>query len=190
VADSIVDICNKALIELGEEPILSVFPPDANKRAQLCSIKYDCARQGLLEAANWVCARARAQLAADPVAPAFGYAYAYPLPADFIRMVEIDDDEDWSWEIEGRRLLTDFDPPANIIYICDLTDTTVMTPMFRDALALELASDLCMTLTQSTDKLAQIERKVADVRGRAQSASAQQDSPCEWDVDIWLRARR
>ena len=170
MAASVTDICNAALIELGQEPVTSVFPPDSNKRAMLCSVRYDEVRRALLEAATWVCARGRAQLASAESAPPFGFPYVYQLPADFIRMVRIDDDEYWSWIVESNQLLTDVDPPANIIYIRDLTDTTIMSPMFRRTLGLELALDLCPALTQSGEKFKLVQAKLEDQRARARTA--------------------
>jgi len=188
VADSVVDICNAAMVALGEDPIVSLN--DTTKRASLCALRYDCVRQGVLRSHLWSCARGRAQLPALATAPPFGYQTAFQLPADCLRLFELEDDETWDWVVEGQQVLCNCDPPLNIIYVRDLTDTTVMDAMLRDVIALELAVDLCQPLAQSADKQKLIQARLDDVRAKAQTASAQEISPREWDEDIWLRSRR
>src|SRR4051812_49288353 len=90
--DSIVSICNLALIALGEDQISSLDDP--YKRAILCAALYDPTRRALLRAGKWNFARKQMQLAASATAPLFDYGNAYPLPADFIDMWREADEAD------------------------------------------------------------------------------------------------
>lgn len=188
MADSVVDICNASLVALGEDPITSLS--DATKRASLCALRYDGVRVGVLEGYPWHCATSRALLPALIDVPLFGYANAFQLPADCLRVIKLDNDEDGPWIVEGRTLLCNASAPLGIIYIFDLTDTTRMAPMLRDVIALELAVDLCEALNQSDTRIQRLQQRLENLRPRAQTISAQQRSPAEWDTDVLLRSRR
>jgi hypothetical protein len=185
--DSIVSICNIGLIALGELPIESLDDP--YKRAALCRERYDDIRRAVLRGHIWNCARKRAVLADAPAQPLFGWQHAYQLPDDFLRVVKLNDNDLVKWEIEGDTLLTNTDPPANLIYIWDLQDTTKFDALLVQALGKTIAAELAEPLTQSDSKVQGLLREVDDKTGQARSIGSQESSPEEWDVDRWLRAR-
>ena len=191
--DSTVGICNRALTgALGQDPIVSVFPPDNTKRAILCSLHYDPVRREVLRSNPWRFARAQVNLAASATAPLFDWTNAYPLPADFIRMYNesSDQNDQPNFQVFGPTIFSNDGPPLGIVYIQDVQDPTRFDALFAKLLALELALVLCKPLTQSDELLAQVEAQVKDARAAAWLATSQEASPREWDEDIWLRARR
>jgi hypothetical protein len=188
--DSIVGICNAALIALGEHPITSLTDP--TKRAILCGVKYDQVRRELLRMHTWSCAKRLASLAASATAPAFRWGNAYPVPADFIRLWDVEggvDRDDATWEVSNGLIYTDEDAPLQLEYICDLQDPTQFDPLFSKCLGLSLAVELAEPLTQSGDKLNRVTSRLANIMPDARLASSQDQGPRELDEDVWLRSR-
>ncbi len=193
--DSIVSICNSALIALGEDLITSISPPDQTKRAILLAERYDPVRRSVLRNFPYKCAKQATTLALSTYVPPVTWDYAYSLPADCLRFYDLPDNDGAHWEIgqdamAGGLLLTDEAPPLSGVYIRDLTDPTRFDPMLVDVLALELAIDLCEAITGSTTKLQGLRQRLAEKMGNAQLADSDQQSSDEWDDDVWLRSRR
>lgn len=192
--DSQTSICNIALSGLGEEPIGSVFPPDNNKRARFCNLRYDDVRRAVLEGSLWNCAKRRASIGAISPAPAFGYANQFAMPADFIRLYDLPDNPTAKYEMEGHDtyglvLLTDEGAPLNVRYICDLKDPTKFSPLFVHTFAFELASMIGMPLVQNMNKVQQMLGIMEGKLTAGRLTDAQQDSVQEMDIDVLLRSR-
>ncbi len=188
--DSIVGICNAALIALGEDLIVALT--DNTKRAILCAARYDPVRRMLLRSHPWNFAKAQANLAAAVSAPLFDWDYGYPLPADFIRVFDESSDQNDQphFEVIGTQIFSDDAPPFGLIYVADEQDPTVFDAAFVQLLGLELAAELCEPLTQSTDKMRTLSPRLEEWRAKAQLVTSQEGSSKEWDEDLWLRARR
>jgi hypothetical protein len=186
--DSIVSICNAALIALGEMPITALTDP--NKRAGLCSARYDSVRRDVLRGHPWNCAMTMVALAASTTAPVTKYAYAYPLPADCLRLIDVPDmaDQD-SYDVMSGSVLCDSDPALNIIYVRDLTDPTQFDPSLAKVLGLALAVDICMSLTQSGAIKQAVQADLNALMSEARLVGSQENSPPELDVDVLLRSR-
>lgn len=188
--DSIVNICNIGLIAIGQDPINTLA--DRTKRAILCSLRYDQIRREVLRSHNWNCAKKRALLNASSTPPAFGYGVAYDLPADFLRFYTEDEDQAFpkpDWVIENGQVLSNDDGPLEIIYIFDLQDCTKFDALLVAALGEAIGAALAKPLTQDAGEeaaaLARAEGKVAAAR----TASSQENSPSELNVDVMLIAR-
>jgi hypothetical protein len=189
LGDSVVGICNIALIALGETPIVSVDDP--NKRAILCKARYDDVRRATLRSHPWNFARKLTTIpAADPDPPT-SYQFSYPLPPDFMRMAgDFPDDPLARYDIVGNRLYINDGPPLNIFYIWDIQDATKFDPLFVQALGYSLAVELAQPLTQSIAKQRAAMAMLEDKMGAARTTGSQDNSVKDWDVDIWLRARQ
>lgn len=185
--DSIVSICNIGLIELGEDPIAALT--DRRKAAILANARYDQVRRSILRSAPWNCAKKQAQLAASTTPPAFTYANAYPTPADFIRMFDLPENDQAVWEVIGNTICTDEGSPLDTLYIFDLVDPTRFDPLLAESIGYAMGAALAVPLKQSkqarNDLLSIVEGKLAAAR----LAASQENSPKEWDVDVWLRQR-
>lgn len=185
--DSVTSLCNRALSHLGERPIGAIG--ENTKAGLLCALHYGPVRQAELRRYPWNCAQGRAAIPASATPPLFGYANAFPLPQDFLRFWNTDDDNNEAWTIEGGQILTDLGAPLNIIYIRDLADVTVMDALLTAVLANELAIVLCAPMNQSSAKYTELQNKLMAIRPEAQLVDSQENSPKEWDEDVWLRAR-
>jgi hypothetical protein len=185
----IVGICNKALIALGEDTIASLT--DANKRARLCTASYASVRDRVTRARPWRCAMARATLAAEVTGPAFGFANSYVLPPDCLRVFDLPDADDngTNWQVEGRKLLTDFGPAAKIVYIRRLDDASLIDSLLADAISYSLGAEIGGALTQSLDRVKYCQAQYEALLRDGELVSSQEASVQELDADLWLRSR-
>ena len=154
---TLIDIANRALVFIGEARILSL--DQATKAAREANSQVDFTRRVELTRNRWTFAMARTGLAAAATPPAYGFAYAYPFPADALAIDTIGDfyagpslsdyvmQDEKPFEIEGRNILSDLQPPLHVRYVRDEADASRFNPLFGDVIAWRLANDLCRTLT-------------------------------------------
>jgi hypothetical protein len=150
---SAVDICNRALQRLGAAKIQSLGESSVNARA--CLMAYELVRDAVLRAHPWNFAIQRFQVAADATPPAFNYANSFTLPTGSLKVLPPDPSQNFNdrdWIIEGRKLLTNDAAPLNLRCVMKVDDTTLMDPLFCEALAAKLAYELCEAITQSNEK--------------------------------------
>lgn len=182
------EICNEALVYLGVPATRSA--QEIARRARLAIDAYPAARDGVTRRAAWNCARTRIKLVADAQPPNFEWQHAYTLPTDFIRMVESNSNQFAEWRIENGVLLSDQGPEFELLYIRRLTDASQMDPLLREAVALALAARIGPALKPDDPQAINRVAKWCEDRIRlAASASAQESSTREWEIDIWLQAR-
>ncbi len=147
-----VDICNLALARLGDNAtVASIDPPEGSAQAEHCTRFYPVARDSLLEMHAWKFATRRvllAQLTTDT----WNWSFAYAEPTDALKLLAVlpasassdADTQDYEAETDGSGapiILTNQEG-ASLRYIAHVTDTTVFSPLFVDALAWLLASYL------------------------------------------------
>lgn len=142
-----VGICNRALQHLGAPPLVSL--DDDHPNARRCNVAYEPRRDALLRAHPWSFARARTILAAETTTPAFGYDKQFQLPSDFARIIGPTTDLDC--QIEGRKLLAN-DSSFNLVYVRKVEDEGEFDPLFAEALAADIAYNICELVTQSSTK--------------------------------------
>lgn len=188
-----VSIFNLAMAALGEEPANGALT-GAFKPQRLFIANWDQIRRDVLEDGIWDDATRRVQLAADPTAPLFGPNFRYALPADFLRLADVKDLELNGWTIEGspaggRWLLSDDDAPVNLVYIADVVDVSLYPAKLARAMGFAAAALLSPSITQSESKTEAMEAKAEKKLGEARLVDTQNDSPTEWDSDVWLRSR-
>lgn len=187
---SVVEICNRALDKLGEPPIVSLA--DDTKASRACNRAYTAVRDAVLRDHPWNCAMARASLAADGEAPAWGYARRFPLPVDCLRVLAAAPDDatpETRWVVEGRAVLTDAPAPLRIRYLRRLTDTSLFDPLLIEALAARLAVELCEALTQSNTKRRALLEDFEAIMIRARAADGQEGTAPPLAESPWVLAR-
>lgn len=115
MAQTPVDICNSALIDVGKDTITALT--DNSEQARICRLKWPFSRDAVIRSFHWRCLAKRATFTRLAAAPTFGYLYQYQLPPDCIqvRKVFTTTGADPAFEVEGNALLTD-DPGGNVIY--------------------------------------------------------------------------
>lgn len=154
-------LCNIALLRVGHRNLLVNVDTDTTEEALLCRTLFPIVRDATLEAYWWRFATRRATLAVVVGAEFDGWTYAYTLPTDFLApryisiggsaSLEQTEDQRIPFTLDANQitgapvLLTD-QPDAEFFYTYAATATLLFTPLFRDALAWRLASELVLAL--------------------------------------------
>jgi hypothetical protein len=136
-----VQLCNKALRRLGEDPIIAL--DDKTVWGRRCLTALPEVTRTVLALDAWRSVTSRIELAAESETP-LGYASAYPLPADCLRLVGIKLGQYTDWAIEGNKILTkqSKETSLQILYVREDFDTNKYTPPLFDAIAMGLAHEL------------------------------------------------
>lgn len=151
-----VTVCNQALSRLGGNLITSL--DDGTTEAILCKANYEPMRDVVMMERYWTFATKRLELpiAAEPVpAPTDKqFANAFLIPSEVSIVIrassEVDDRRPnrTPFRVEGQYIISD----AETMYVKALVvvvDPNLMSAMFRQALAIRLASEICVALTSS-----------------------------------------
>lgn len=165
------DISNFALQHLGQSQIASSLDT-VDKESRLCALNYPQARDEVLAAAMWSCAKRSGTLSKLPESPAYKWGAAYQLPTDFIRLVEIEGQTAWTqtefFDRQGDLLLINRggeDGPCslNIEYISRLEDASRYDASLVEAIAIKLASKLARSLTGSESRAMELRKEYEQV---------------------------
>ncbi len=194
-------ICNGALQRLGKERISSLS--DASKAARACNFVYADERDKLLRKHLWGFARARVQLAADSVGPAFGPANYFTLPSDCLRILKPTDriagvtiaqffgmpGRIFDWQIEGRKIVTSWSAPLDVVYIRQVTDPNMMDVLFRDLLEIRIAFRTCKELTDSNQLKESLRIDMKEATTEAKRANAFESISGDLPEDDFITVR-
>lgn len=194
-----VSICNRALQILGADPITALS--ESNDRSRALTIAYSAVRDAELERRNWRFAIKRDSLAALADTPIADYAYQYQVPNDFLRLIHGGDlvpypntsdyrgSSDALWSREGDRILTDLGAPLSIRYIAKITDVSMYSPSFCEALAARIAVEIAERLTQSSSKKADAMAAYKQAIREATKSNAFDQAPESIGDGSWVTAR-
>lgn len=168
-----VEICNLALLEIGEQPITAFS--DNSTAARVATRFYEPTRDDLLRGHNWNFAQVRVVLAQDATAPVWGddFPYSYTLPADCLFVLETNIDEADPWRLEGRHLITAA-ATVSILYVARVTDVSLYDANFVDALVYELAFRFHYPITRNATLGDVLLRKAQASLQRAKSRDGQE----------------
>ena len=191
MAVSKTSICNNALTHLGERQIASV--DDDNQRARVCKLRFDDVLKLVLGAHPWTCATKRAELGKFDAVPVWGFSNMFELPADFLRILQIEDQtRAYRLEVDatnGLVLVTD-SATANIRYIHDVSDFSVLTHEVANLVGLRLASEVAEPLTSKTALKEAIEKRFLVELAVARSLDSMQGTPEVIEDYSWINARK
>jgi hypothetical protein len=197
-----VDIGNLALSILGKPTIASFL--DNSNAARVINVEYDMIRRALLRGRpTWRFSIRRASQPALTAVPVSGpYKQQYALPPDCLRVLLAGDTypgldlsdyrlgpTDAGYEVEGRNILCDYGAPLSLVYVGDITDTTVFDPWFCVYLASEIAWTCCERLTGSDAKQDAAKKRKDDALVQAASSNALENTPKQPADDSWVAAR-
>jgi hypothetical protein len=187
---SVVSICNRALDLLGADPLTSL--EDGTKTANLCLRNFAAIRDIVLRSYPWNSAMRRAGLAALADAPAWGYLFQYelptgPAPERCLRVHRVARGE--NFRIEGRRILTDYPAPLQILYVAQIDDPADFDPLLAESIAARLSVYLAANLTESASRVDAMREYYLDTLALARSVDAQEGGADELDADVWLASR-
>jgi hypothetical protein len=193
------DIANRALTKLGDDRIIDLL--DDTERARTINSLYNSCRDAELRAHVWNFAVQRVSLPRLASVPAFGFKFEYQLPSDSLRIIQVA--EEWYWwggqdwvtgpmsqfQIEGRKLLTDYDAPLDIRYISRVDDTGLYDSLFVEAFACRLALEACERITQSNTKLQSIQQQYQETMRMALRVDAVENPPQQLPDESWMISR-
>ncbi|KAB1441836.1 hypothetical protein [Pseudodesulfovibrio senegalensis] len=190
MADSVIEICNNALQDLGEDPIMSLV--DESKGARLCNRRWPASRDAVLRAHPWNCCMAQAELAASVDAPRWRWERKYVLPTDCLRVVRVagaDDAEVRDWEIQGQVILCNEAAPLMLAYVRREENPKRYDALLSEALSARLAAMLAYPLTGSTSLADALWHAYQEKLGEARGIDAREGVPGALRSTQWLRAR-
>lgn len=185
---SSTQICNIALSEIGEDPILSL---DENSRAaRACNLVYDDIRKKVLRSHDWNFATDRVELALLTGSPSFGFDYQYQLPSDYLRLTATSWDEyaDVKYKIEGNKLLIN-ESSISIVYVKDFKDSANFDELFQEALSFRIASKLAIKLADDKTLRDRMMEEYMSVLAEARSIDSQEGTPDGIITSTWTNSR-
>lgn len=183
-----IQIWNMALDVLREQPLAATT--DTSATAKWLARNYDQQRDYLMERYLWKFALTRAQLAADPVAPAWDWDYRYLLPTDSLRFVPPTYDGSWGgtpipFEEESGYLMCDTAGPLRLRYILRTTNEGLFSNGFCECLSLRLAMRMAHWITGKQSMFQQIQGLYAATLSEVvQTHAVQVASVAYYDDDI------
>jgi hypothetical protein len=187
---STVDILNRGLQKLGAKRIISLSEESKNARA--CAVVWEPILYAELTDHPWSCAIKRVEIAADDPTPDFGRANSFTLPADYLRLLKPDpayNTPDLDFQVEGRKIFTDWAGPIQIRYIYKITDPNEMDALLIEALSAKAAFELCEEITQSNTKKEALRKDYEDTINRAKRTNAIIRIPQESAPHSWVTCR-
>jgi hypothetical protein len=159
VATSETEICNLALVRLGDYMITSL--DEESTAARYCALFYAGVRDAVLRDYPWNFAIRKKALALADETPVFGHAFMYGLPSDCIRALDLRASfrsgpaVEFSLELnaEGTTLMLCADEPAAILrYVARIEDPSLFDAEFVEAVSWKLAADLAQPITGDSSK--------------------------------------
>lgn len=171
MASSELEICNSALIKVGEGVVSSLSDP--GKPARVCAAQYARVRDMLLAAHPWNFATKRVMLTTPLAArPPYGYTFQFGVPSDCLRVLEVDT-ADHKWEKEGTSIVTN-SSGVGMKYIAKVEDVSKYSVLFDELLALAIAKDIAFSLTQNASLVANLREDYKVALREARSFDAQE----------------
>ncbi len=122
------------------------------------------------------------------VRPPFEWDSQFSLPSDYIRGIR-EEYKTTDWKIERGRLLAN-DGSFNLLYISDVTDTTLFDSHFDELFALSLAYEISYSMVQSLQLRQDLKQELNELLRDTRSFDAQEGTPEDFEVSDWLTSRQ
>lgn len=123
------------------------------------------------------------------LASKFNYDYSMALPSDCLRVLRVNDYmAEPDWRIEAGRVVTNSDL-VELKYVYDVSDYTTMPVDFYECLALALATDVCMPLTQDKERKQMLYNELRQCLATARFADATEDPAEKLEANDWVSSR-
>ena len=151
-----INICNQALLLLGEKKLQSLT--EDTPSAGACNEFYESTIKFLLQDMKPGFARKRVKLTTVRPKPEYEFDKAYQLPQDYLVVVEQDNRtlsgrQYRDWRVEGRSYLTDRSEPALLYISRDVNTEGLMDGGFIKTAAAYLAYEVAYPITNSDNKV-------------------------------------
>jgi hypothetical protein len=185
-----VQICNLALVRLGERQITAL--DEGTKAANLCSLYFEPLRDEVLAAHPWGFAGKRRNLALLSTDGVGRWMYAYQSPSDCLKARFIESDlggRDTPFRVEGATVLANVNPCV-LVYTFRAGNVNVFSPDFVKAFWTRIAAELAIPLSGSKTLNQQMWALHLAAMSEAESgdATADRDEAIP-QTDPWLAAR-
>jgi len=141
-----VDICNEALIILGEDTVTSL-PQDGSVPSETLNTMYPARRDYLLRRYPWKFAKKSVVLGPNSTTPPFDWTYSFNLPSDYMRLLKDNNIIEGDYTFGPGNTLLSNSSVINFTYFARITDVNQFDPMFRLALSALLARDSAKSIT-------------------------------------------
>ena len=197
-----VAIANRVLVAVGHDQVLSTLTDSATKKAERTIYRvYAAMRDAELAAHWWNFAKVETKITVDSTAPSWKFPFRYALPTDFMQAVQINDfyatqgldtfqtGDSAFYRIMGPWIETVYSSPLPFVYIRQITDASLFTPLFIQVLVLRIAVEVCESLAQDTTKKGSLEQQYMKAVHDAMRANEIQDPPEHFTDDTWLASR-
>ena len=166
MADTRLDICSRALVQLGEAAITSFTQNNAGSRT--AALLYDATVEAMFGAHRWKFATRTSQLSRVAAEPDNGWDAAYTLPTDcvVVRRVEVED-EPIEFELYENSLRCDA-VEADEVFLIYTAKVLIpyWPPYFTELVEKELVARFAFPIT-GQETVAQAARSVANAQMRA-----------------------
>ena len=183
-----VDLCNKALRRLGEDPIIALDENSIWGRRCLAALPE--VTRTVLSLDYWRSCTKRAELAAEATKP-IGYTSAYHVPSDCLSLAALRLGQYEDWSIEGNKLLTQkpTDTSLQIMYVSEVVDPNLYTPTLYESIALGLAHELSGYSTATNVSRDDIFTLYGNTLAMAQNINAKENPVKYLSSTSWVDAR-
>jgi len=199
---SVLGICNMALLNLGAEQISAM--DEGTEVADACSLAWPQVRDIVLAAREWHCAIKRVELTRDTtstlVTEDWDYVYDLPDDADLLRVIAVLDEDGLPLDWRLEQLPTD-DTTSKILcdedeafcrYIFRNNTPSTYSAGLRQALVVRLAAEISPRFKGSKrgrDELMLEYHKRVLPEADAENAKMQSSFPSEYGSALWGDAR-
>lgn len=187
MATAEANVANVALVRVGHTKLLeNLDGTDVTSRT--CKALLAHTRDMLLQARPWKFATLRRVLSASNESRS-GWAYVYTLPADCLmaryiwggvdaptKGQEIPFRIESSRDLQGRVLITNYEA-AELVYTAKVTEVPRWDPLFTEAVAMKMASDLAFGLAKKPALGAELARAFYIALGAAGAADGGHGQP-------------
>lgn len=184
-ADAVkLEIYNSALNKLGQAPLTSLAA--TTKTANLLNAQYPLVKKRFLRGHIWNFSLKRDEFTENATAPNHEYSKAFDIPEDCIRVLRVYEGD--TWQREGSTIVADYSE-INALYIHDPGEDKY-DASFIEALAYQLAYDMCYAITQSSTMVERLKIEARDSYRDARFIDAQESGQQRVEADGWINARR
>lgn len=173
---SSIDLCSRALLKIGANPISSL--DDGTTEARVCGSLYPFVRDGLLTCHSWNFATHQENLPRLAIHPVADFSHAYSLPANCLRVLSAGpagSGHGLTYRIRQNLLVTDSD--TVIVTFISRPPESAFPPFFNTALVAKLAAEFSIPLTDSTSRWQSLNDVFESELARAKLADTLEDSP-------------
>ena len=152
---SVLDLCNLALLRLGQSTITDLSAEDSTSK--VCNLNHQQAIDWVLRERAWKFNTTRVDLTSPGLTPAFGWNFSYPLPLAHLCTLEVrttslkDYQENHTlYAQEVGAILTDGDNGVKLKYLRRV-DPSLIPSHVVDVIALNLALRIAIPITGSKE---------------------------------------